>query len=155
MSVLLFPSMISNLVISMNLESVKDIAINVDLFFKNQIFHSIIYFILVVAFTFFYTKVSFDPKNISENLQKNGGYVPGIRPGKKTEDYLGTVVNRITLFGALFLGAVAILPFVMQWVTGIQNLSLGGTSLLIVVSVVIETLKQIEGQLIMRSYERM
>ena len=111
------------------------------------------YFVLVVLFTYFYTAVTFDPRQISENLQKNGGFVPGIRPGSSTAEYLQRVLNRITLTGALFLGAIAVLPFVVQGVTNIQTLTLGGTGLLIVVSVVIEIMKQIESQLIMRDYE--
>jgi preprotein translocase subunit SecY len=154
MSVMLFPGMIANFVTSLNLEKLQTVAQAINVFLSNQLYYGILYFGMVVAFTFFYTKITFDPKKIAENLQKNGGYVPGIRPGGKTELYLGSVVNRITLTGALFLGAIAILPFIMQWATGIQTLSIGGTSLLIVVSVVIETIKQVEGQLIMRSYER-
>ena len=95
----------------------------------------------------------FDPVKISENLQKQGGYIPGIRPGKTTADYLFKIMNRITLAGALFLGAIAVLPFIVQGLTNIQTLRIGGTSVLIVVSVVIETIKQIEGQLVMRDYE--
>ena len=154
MSLMLFPGMIANLMLASGNESLNKIAIGINSIVGNQLIYGILYFLLVVAFTFFYTKVTFDPKNISENLQKNGGYIPGIRPGQKTENYLNSVVNRITLPGALFLAAVAVLPFILQWATGIQTLSIGGTSLLIVISVVIETIKQIEGQLIMRSYER-
>lgn len=154
MSVMLFPGMITNFLASANVEKLTSAALAVDTLFKNQLFYGILYFFLVIAFSFFYTKVTFDPKNIAENLQKNGGYIPGIRPGAKTEKHLNNVVNRITLAGSLFLAAVAVLPFVIQWATQIQNLSVGGTSLLIVVSVVIETIKQIQGQIIMRSYEK-
>ncbi len=155
MSVMLFPGMIANFIVSLKFEKLQAVAQAVDLFLRNQLYYGILYFGMVVVFTFFYTKITFDPKKIAENLQQNGGYVPGIRPGNKTEAYLGAVVNRITLTGALFLGAIAVMPFIMQWATGIQTLSIGGTSLLIVVSVVTETIKQIEGQLIMRSYEGM
>jgi len=112
-----------------------------------------IYFLLVVAFTYFYTAVVFDPNKISESLQKQGGYVPGIRPGKNTAEYLYKIMNRVTLSGSVFLGLIAILPFIVQSFTSIQQVSIGGTGLLIVVSVVIETMKQIEGQLVMRDYE--
>lgn len=154
MSVLLFPGAIAKFIESLKLEKLEGAAMAINVFLANQFYYGILYFLLVVVFTFFYTKISFEPKNIAENLQKNGGYIPGIRPGKKTEEYLGHVVNRITLAGALFLGVVAILPFVVQGMTKIQQLSIGGTSLLIVISVVIETIKQIEGQILMRDYDR-
>jgi preprotein translocase subunit SecY len=109
-------------------------------------------FVLTVAFTFFYTVVLFQQQDIPDNLQRNGGFVPGIRPGKKTEEYLGRVLNRITLAGALFLGLVAVLPFITQNVTGLQ-LALGSTALLIVVGVAVDTMRQLEAQLIMRNYE--
>lgn len=112
-----------------------------------------LYFLLVFAFTYFYTAVVFQPNQIAENLQKQGGFIPGIRPGKQTADYLGYVTNRIMLAGAFFLGAIAILPNLVQRFTGVTTLIVGGTSLLIVVSVVIETVKQIESQLIVRDYE--
>jgi preprotein translocase subunit SecY len=112
-----------------------------------------IYFLLVVAFTYFYTAVVFDPNKISESLQKQGGYIPGIRPGKTTAEYLYRIMNRVTLSGSVFLGLIAILPFIVQSFTDIGQVSVGGTGLLIVVSVVIETMKQIEGQLVMRDYE--
>jgi len=111
------------------------------------------YFALVVMFTYFYTAVIFDPNKISDNLQKQGGYIPGIRPGRFTSDYLHKIMNRITLTGSIFLGLIAVLPLIMQGITGIQALTVGGTSILIVVAVVIETIKQIESQLVMRDYE--
>jgi preprotein translocase subunit SecY len=104
-------------------------------------------------FTYFYTAVTFDPKNVAESLQRQGGFIPGIRPGTPTMEYLNRIVNRITLSGALFLGLVAVLPFIVQAITGIQALTIGGTGILIVVSVVIETMKQIEAQLVMRDYD--
>ena len=111
------------------------------------------YFLLVVGFTFFYTIVVFNQQNIPENLQKNGGFVPGIRPGRPTAEYLTRVLNRITLAGALFLGLVAVLPFIARQVTGITQLGLGSTALLIVVGVAIDTMRQLEAQLLMRNYE--
>lgn len=108
---------------------------------------------MVVAFTYFYTAVIFHPAQISENLQKQGGFIPGIRPGKNTADFLGYVSNRIILGGALFLGVIAILPNIIQSATNITTLVIGGTSLLIVVSVVIEIVKQVESQLVMRNYD--
>jgi preprotein translocase subunit SecY len=112
------------------------------------------YFVLVVAFTYFYTSVVFNPKDISENLQKQGGFIPGIRPGSQTATYLRRVINRITLAGALGLGMVAILPFVGEQFTKSQVLTFGGTGLLIVVAVAIETFKQLEAQAITTSYEK-
>ncbi|MEK9170389.1 MAG: preprotein translocase subunit SecY [Patescibacteria group bacterium] len=120
---------------------------------SNQLIYSALYFLLVVLFTYFYTAVTFDPQEISKNLQRSGGFIPGIRPGQSTGDFLARITNRTTVFGALFLGVVAILPNITQAFTGIQFLSLGGTALLIVVSVAIETMRQIESQLVMREYE--
>jgi preprotein translocase subunit SecY len=107
-----------------------------------------------VAFTYFYTSVVFNPKDISENLQKQGGFVPGIRPGSQTATYLKRVVNRITLAGALGLGIIAVLPYIVEAFTKSQVLTFGGTSLLIVVSVAIESMKQLEAQVITTSYEQ-
>jgi preprotein translocase subunit SecY len=122
-------------------------------FFNNQIFYSIIYFALVVIFTYFYTAITFDPGEISKNLQKSGGFVPGIRPGQATADVISRIVHRTTLFGALFLGLIAILPNLTRIVTGIKALTIGGTALLIVVAVALEIMKQIESQLTVREYE--
>jgi preprotein translocase subunit SecY len=121
--------------------------------FQNQLFYGIVYFSSVVAFTYFYTAVIFHPDQVAENLQKQGGFIPGIRPGNPTAQYLQTIVNRIVLTGALFLGLVAVLPLITAQVTGTQTLVVGGTSLLIVVSVVIEIVNQINAQLAMRDYE--
>ncbi|MDP3985725.1 MAG: preprotein translocase subunit SecY [bacterium] len=121
--------------------------------FSNQLFYGIAYFVLVFAFTYFYTAVVFQPDRIAENLQKQSGFIPGIRPGKPTADYLQAVVTRLNFGGAIFLGAFAILPLLVQQVTGTQALVIGGTSLLIVVNVVTDSVKQIESQLLMREYE--
>lgn len=120
---------------------------------KDQTVYGVVYFLLVVGFTFFYTAIVFQPQQIAENLQKQGGFVPGIRPGAPTERYLTYVMNRVTLAGAIFLGAIAVLPLTLQGFTGTATMVVGGTSLLIVVAVVIETVKQIEGHLTMREYE--
>ncbi len=153
MSIMLFPGMIATFLMRVSNQTVVHMATNVNNLFQNQFFYGSMYFVLIVLFTYFYTAVVFDPVKISENLQKQGGYIPGIRPGKTTADYLYKIMNRITLAGALFLGAIAVLPFIIQGLTNIQTLRIGGTSVLIVVSVVIETIKQIEGQLVMRDYE--
>ena len=153
MSIMLFPGMITGFLASASNPTVANIARAIGNIFQNQAFYSSLYFILVVAFTYFYTAVVFDPNKISESLQKQGGYIPGIRPGKNTAEYLFKIMNRVTLSGAIFLGFIAILPFLVQGFTSIGSVSIGGTGLLIVVSVVIETIRQIEGQLVMRDYE--
>jgi len=152
-SLILFPPMIAQFFLhakSQILVSISEFVISV---FNNQLIYGILYFVFVFGFTYFYTAVVFHPQQIAENLQKQGGFIPGIRPGKNTEEYLGNVTNRIILAGALFLGLIAVLPLLFQGFSGGLNLVIGGTSLLIVVSVVIEMVKQIESQLTMRDYE--
>jgi preprotein translocase subunit SecY len=150
---MLFPGMIANFLMQVKNQTVVGIATFINGVFQNQLFYGVMYFILVVLFTYFYTAVVFDPNKISENLQKQGGYVPGIRPGRTTAEYLYKIMNRITLTGSLFLGLIAVLPLLITAVSGISSMTIGGTSILIVVSVVIETVKQIESQLVMRDYE--
>ncbi len=152
-SVVLFPSMIAQFFIHARTAWIVSASEWVIALFQNQLFYGIMYFILVFAFTYFYTEVIFHPAQIAENLQKQGGFIPGIRPGKHTADYLANTTHKIIFVGALFLGLIALLPLIMRAVTGIQSLAIGGTSLLIVVAVVIETVKQIESQLTMREYE--
>lgn len=123
------------------------------LFSPSGIFYNVFYFLLVVAFTYFYTAVTFNPEKISEDIKKYGGFIPGIRPGRATADYLGHIIQRITLAGALFLGLMAVLPTLAQNLTQVTAFTLGGTSILIVVSVVLETLKQVKSQIDTRSYE--
>ena len=125
-----------------------------DLFTNNEVFYSIAYFLLVIVFTYFYTAAVFKPAQIAENLQKQSGFIPGIRPGSETKDYLQTIISRITFSGALFLGIIAVMPFIVQSITNINTLVLGGTGILIVVSVVIETMRQIQSQTMMHTYER-
>lgn len=126
----------------------------INLFQNNQIFYNIVYFLLIFGFTYFYTAVIFNPQKVAENLQKQGGFIPGIRPGKETEKYIGQTINKINLVGAIFLGIIAVLPFLIEGASGSQNLRVGGTSLLIVVAVAIETAKQIDAQLTMHEYDR-
>ncbi len=153
-SIILFPPLIAQFFLRARSESLVAASNWVIELFQNQTFYGILYFLLVVGFTYFYTAVVFHPERIAENLQKQGGFVPGIRPGKNTEHYLNMVMNRITFAGALFLGMIAILPLVSQNIVGAQQqLVIGGTSLLIVVSVVIESMKQIDAQLTMRDYD--
>lgn len=152
-SILLFPQFIAQLsaVFSSNIA----VLINgyVTSFLNNQFLYGSLYFLLVVLFTYFYTAVTFDPAEISKNLQKSGGFIPGIRPGESTGQFLSKVINRITLSGALFLGVIAVLPNVVRAISGIQALTIGGTALLIVVAVALETMRQIDSQLTIREYE--
>lgn len=122
-------------------------------FTPQSIWYNLIYFLLVVAFTYFYTAVVFDTDKIGDNLKSNGGYIPGIRPGKETSKHLSFIVSRITLAGALFLGLIAVLPSIAQGITGISTLTIGGTSMLIIVSVVIETVRKVESYRVMKSYD--
>jgi preprotein translocase subunit SecY len=153
-SIILFPSMIAQFFINAKTLWLAQLAQKTITVLNNQAVYGIIYFILVVAFTYFYTAVVFHPQKIAENLQKQGGFIPGVRPGRATADYLQYITNRILLGGSLFLGLIAVLPLLLQQATGTQAMVIGGTSLLIVVSVVIETVKQIESQLTMRDYEQ-
>jgi preprotein translocase subunit SecY len=151
-SLILIPPMIAQFLVGAQTAFVASAAKWVISIWQNQAFYGIFYFSLVVIFTYFYTAVIFHPDQIAENLQKNGGFIPGIRPGKPTADYLQYTINRVIFAGAIFLGAIAILPLLLQAFSG-TALVIGGTSLLIVVSVVIETVKQMESQLTMREYE--
>src|SRR3989344_5117783 len=152
-SILLFPQLIAQITgafspdLSLKLNSI------VSRFLGNQALYATMYFGLVVLFTYFYTIITFDPEEISKNLQRSGGFIPGIRPGQPSGEFLKKVIYRITLFGALFLGLIAILPNLTQIATGIQLLTIGGTALLIVVSVAIEIMKQVDSQLVLREYE--
>ena len=152
-SIMLFPGVIANFFVNADNQTVASVARFVAQLFQNKWFYDSLYFAMVVLFTYFYTAVVFDPNKISDNLQKQGGYVPGIRPGRATADFLAKIINRITLSGSIFLGSIAILPLIVQNMTGISTMSIGGTSILIVVAVVIEMIKQIEGQLVMRDYD--
>ncbi len=152
-SIILFPPLIAQFFVGARTTFIASAAQFIITLFQGQLFYGIAYFVLVVGFTYFYTAVIFHPERIAENLQKQGGFIPGIRPGRPTADYLSYTLNRILLIGALFLGAIAVLPLVVQQLTRLQTLVIGGTSLLIVVSVVIETVKQIDSQLTMREYE--
>lgn len=152
-SMLLFPSVVAQFFVNARTPWVAQAAQWIVTIVQNQLVYGIAYFALVALFTFFYTAVVFHPEQIAENLQKQGGFIPGIRPGKPTADYLQSIIHRLNLVGALFLGAIAVLPLVVQGVGGSQLLAIGGTSLLIVVSVIIESVKQVESQLTMRQYD--
>lgn len=124
------------------------------LFNPNGFFYNFFYFVLVIGFTYFYTVVVFNPQKISEEIQKHGGFIPGIRPGLATKQYLEKILYRITSVGALFLGIIAVLPAMMSKITGIDSLVIGGTGILIVVSVILETFKMVEAQLVMKNYDK-
>ena len=154
LSILLFPGMIANYFGTFS-GIVGVVASNIGVIFNNVWINGILYFLLVILFTYFYTSVTFDPKAISENLQKMGGFVPGVRPGKSTADFIKHILNRVLFTGAIFLGLIAVLPSIVAGATGVTGFAflVGGTSLLIVVSVVLDTVRQINSQLQMREYD--
>jgi preprotein translocase subunit SecY len=153
-SIVLLPSLISQFLSGVANPQISQLASRLTQAFTPQSFiYNATYFLLVVAFTYFYTAVVFNPEKIAENLQKNGGFIPGIRPGSQTVQYLSAVLNRVTLVGAIFLGLIAILPSLFQNFIGVANLAIGGTGILIVVSVVLEFVRELEAQLVMRRYD--
>ncbi len=153
-SLVLFPSMIAQFFVHARSAWLSTVAVKTINLFQDHLFYGITYFLLVFFFTYFYTAVIFHPQKVAENLQRQGGFVPGIRPGKETEKYLQMTVNRINLIGAVFLGLIAILPLLVQGASGSTAFRIGGTSLLIVVAVAIEAAKQIESQVTMHEYDR-
>lgn len=153
-SLVLLPSIIANYLTASPNNFLSNVATSItSLFNPEGAFYNSFYFLLVVGFTYFYTAVIFNPKKIAEEIQKYGGFIPGIRPGSPTAGYLNYILTRITMAGAIFLGIIAIFPTVARAFTNVQTLILGGTGILIVVSVVLETIKAIEAQLVMRNYE--
>jgi len=153
-SLVLLPSMVANFLVASPNKFLSGLATAMTgLFDPSGPFYNGLYFLLVVGFTYFYTAVIFSPKKIAEEIQKYGGFIPGIRPGTPTAGYLNYVLTRITLAGAIFLGTIAIFPTIARAFTNVQTLMLGGTGILIVVSVVLETIKAVEAQLVMRNYE--
>ncbi len=152
LSILLFPQMIGNFLAA----STNAIALKVSGFllsvFANNTLYTIVYFFLVFLFTYFYTAVTFDPNAIAENLQRSGAFIPGVRPGQSTSNYIAGILTRLTMFGALFLGIIAILPLILRSMTGISSLAIGGTGILIVVSVIIDIIKKTDAQLSLREY---
>lgn len=154
-SLVLLPSLLANYFIASNNAQLASIGAWLAANFSvASPLYNIVYFALIFGFTYFYTAIIFNPKDISENVQQSGGFIPGIRPGKQTEKYLNFIITRLTLFGAVFLGLIAVLPNILQAYTGVQNLVIGGTSILIIVAVVIETVKTLEVQLVNRSYDK-
>ncbi len=152
LSLLLFPQMIGNFLASSSNPILLSISKVLVSFSQTSALYAVLYFILVFLFTYFYTAVTFDPEALATNLQKNGAFIPGIRPGISTSQYISKVLNRITLLGAVFLGFIAVLPLIARFLTGITAIALGGTALLIVVSVVLDLIKKIDAQVSMREY---
>lgn len=153
LSLVIFPTIVAQFLVYAKTPWIVSAAHGVIAFFANQWYHGITYFVLVVIFSYFYTSIVFQPQKIAENMQRQGGFIPGIRPGKNTEEYITSVAYRVLLLGSVSLGIIAVLPVVIQGITGSKTLSIGGTSILIVVSVVIEIIKQIESHLSMHQYD--
>lgn len=152
LSILVFPTFLANALADSGSAVVQSIASFVRDMLANTWVNGGLYFALVFIFTYFYTAVTFDPDAISTNLQKNGAFIPGIRPGTQTSEYLAKILTRITLVGAVFLGVIAVLPLIMQGLTKVSSLAVGGTALLIVVSVVLDLVKKVDAQISMREY---
>lgn len=152
-SIMLFPQLLAQLIAIFSIDFSVSLQNAVNSVLNNQGIYAAIYFVLVVAFTYFYTSISFNPGELSKNLQQQGGFIPGIRPGEPTEHFLKSTSGRITFFGAIFLGTVAIMPNLVQIFGGIQSFTIGGTALLIVVSVALEIARQVNSQLTIREYD--
>ncbi|RLC34752.1 MAG: preprotein translocase subunit SecY [Candidatus Nealsonbacteria bacterium] len=154
LAIMMFPRMVANFLAGAG-GMVGNIAEGMGNLFENPWIYVAFYFVLVCLFTFFYTAVTFDPKAISANLQKMGGFIPGIRPGESTANFLSYILNRVLVIGALFLATIAVMPSIVAGITGVTvfRFFIGGTSLLIIVSVILETMRQINAQLQMRDYE--
>lgn len=152
LSILLFPQMIVKFLSNVSNVVVQKISSFFLAILSNQTFYGVAYFLLVFIFTYFYTAITFDPDTISKNLQRSGAFIPGVRPGVSTSGYIAKTLLRLTMIGALFLGFIAVLPIIVQSLTGIGAVAIGGTSLLIVVSVVIDLVKKIDAQISAREY---
>lgn len=152
LSILLFPQLILTFLSRVDIAWLASTATTLLTLPGGAVLYGVAYFFLVFVFTFFYTAITFDPVQIAGNLQKNGAFVPGVRPGVQTSDYIGRVITRITLVGALFLGGVAVLPLIMQALTNVSALAIGGTALLIVVSVVLDIVRKVDAQVSLREY---
>jgi preprotein translocase subunit SecY len=154
-SFVLLPQLIGNFFQTSPNETIADIATYIATTFDpTGLYYNLFYFLLVVGFTFFYTAIVFNPQKISDQIQKNGGFIPGVRPGKATKEYLQRILYRVTTVGSVFLGLIAIMPAIASVVTGIPNLVIGGTGILIVVAVILDTFKNVESQLVMKSYDK-
>lgn len=152
-SVLLFPQFLAQIVILFSQKWGLIVNNFAQAFVANQFYYGVVYFLLVFAFTYFYTAITFNPEEVAKNLQQSGGFVPGIRPGENTERFFKSIVNRITFWGAVFLGIVAIFPIIVQFATGISVVTISGTAILIVVAVALETMRMVDSELTVREYE--
>lgn len=152
LSILLFPQMIAGYFVNSATVWLANAANFVNMVLTHEVWYPVIYFVLVFAFTYFYTAITFDPEAMSENLHKSGAFVPGIRPGESTSEYIATTASRLTFFGALFLGLIAVMPIVLLSTTGNQAIAIGGTGILIVVSVILDLIKKLDAQIAMRQY---
>lgn len=152
LSILLFPQMIVRFLANVPNAIIQKISSFILAFLANQTFYAIAYFFLVFLFTYFYTAITFDPESISKNLQRSGAFIPGVRPGSSTSAHIAKILFRLTMVGALFLGIIAVLPLIVQAFTGINAIAIGGTGLLIVVSVVIDLVKKMDAQISAREY---
>lgn len=152
-SIMSFPQTISMFIHGQNAPSEGVWAIILRWFSETHPFYIILYFVLILFFTYFYTSIQFNPIEISNNIKKNGGFVPGIRPGKPTSDFISKILSKVTLLGAIFLAVIAIFPIVLGFLPNMTGISIGGTSMLIMVGVALETVKQIESQMLMRHYK--
>jgi preprotein translocase subunit SecY len=152
LSLLLLPQMILTGLSAIGVGGLASATAAYAAFSANPWAHGAVYFVLVVMFTYFYTSITFEPHRVAENLQKSGAFIPGVRPGRETEAYIGNVVNRITLPGALFLGLIAVIPFVVQGLTGITAILIGGTALLIAVTVLLDLIRKIDAQASLGEY---
>ncbi len=152
LSLLLLPQMVLTGLAAVGVAGSAGLLAGYTAFSANPFAYGAFYFVLVVMFTYFYTSITFEPKRVADNLQKSGAFVPGVRPGRETENFIGSVVTRVTLPGALFLGLVAVIPFIIQGLTGITAVLIGGTALLIVVNVVLDLIRKIDAQASLREY---
>lgn len=153
-SIIVFPSIIANFLVGIG-GPIGSIAQIIKVWLENPWFYGVLLFILVIIFSYFYTAVTFNPKTIATNLQKMGGFIPGVRPGSSTANFMSYILNRVLVIGSLFLGTIAVMPSIIGGTTGIMTFQflIGGAAILIVVSVVLETMRQIKSQLQMRDYE--
>ncbi len=152
LSMLLLPQMLLTALTSMGITGLAGLEQGYVAFAANPFAYGIAYFLLVVMFTFFYTSITFEPHRIADNLQKSGAFIPGVRPGRETENYINKVVSRITFPGAIFLGLVAVTPFIIQGITGISTILVGGTALLIAVTVLLDLIRKVDAQASLREY---
>jgi preprotein translocase subunit SecY len=152
LSILMLPQMILTFLQNVDNAQIQDFVRSASSIVSNQLIYGVSYFVLVFLFTYFYTAVTFDPESVSKNLQRNGAFIPGVRPGETTNEYISNLLSRITFFGATFLSLIAVLPLIIRSLTGITSLTIGGTALLIAVSVIIDLIKKLDGQISLREY---